>query len=253
MTRNQRNRGPRRLRDRENNPYLAPAAERAPRQQTGRADAGAAMIFLASVMGPLMLIAIAAVKSVVRFGRFDAGLVAHIRGLGWLAALLGMMLVVGVYRLTDNRRFEMISDELKAVARLSAVVHAVTLALGVVAYLRGEWIDYISLDETSHFTSHGAEAFLALVLARHLALVGSGGAARAARWLAAAMLVAIVAELLLTRRTHDDMFNPVPPQYAYLVPPINVVLWSGKLAIFGALWRTLAKRAGSVPSQETST
>lgn len=244
-------RPPRRLRDRDINPYLAPAAESAPDRHTSQAHAGALMIFLASVIGPLVLSAMFAVMGIVR-GTVDAKLVADISGLGCLAAPLGMVLVVGVYRLTDKRRFEMISAELRAVTRLSAVVHAVTLALMVVAYVRRNWIDYISFEHASHFTSNGAEAFLALVVARHFALVGSGGGAKAARWLAAAMLAAIVAEILLTRRTHDEFFNPVAPRHAYLVLPISVVLWIGKLAIFGTLWRTLAKRARSMPLQEMS-
>lgn len=113
-----------------------------------------------------------------------------------------------------------------------------------------DWPGYLSFEHASHFTRNGAEAFLSLVIARHLALLGSGGAARAARWLAAAMLAAIVAEMLLTRTTHDELFNPVPPRHAHLVLPINIALWFGKLAIFGTLWRALAKRARSVPSQE---
>ncbi len=245
-------RAPRRLRDRDINPYLASATESAPERRTSRADAGALMGFLASVIGPLVLSALFAVMGTVRFGTLDVRLVADISGLGCLAAPLGIMLAVGVYLLTDKRRFEMISAELRAVTRLSAVVHAVTLVLAVVAYVRRDWSDYISFEHASHFTGNGAEAFLALVVARHLARLGAGGAAKAARWLAAAMLAALVAEILLTRTTHDELFNPVPPRHAYLVLPISVVLWIGKLAIFGTLWRALAKRGSSMPLQEMS-
>ena len=49
--------------------------------------------------------------------------------------------------------------------------------------------------------------------------------------------------------THDELFNPVPPRHAYLVLPMNAVLWAGKLAIFGTLWRVLARRENSVEAE----
>lgn len=133
--------------------------------------------------------------------------------------------------------------------RVSAIVHVVTLTRMVVGYLRRDWTGYSFFEHASHFTSNGAEALLALVAARHLTLVGSGGAARGSRWLAAGMLAAIAAEMLLTRTTHDELFNPVPPRHAYLVLPMNAVLWAGKLAIFGTLWRVLARRENSVEAE----
>jgi len=245
-------RAPRRLRDRDINPYLASATESAADRRTCRPNAGALMGFFASVIGPLVLGALFAVLGIVRLGRLDVRLVIDVSGLGCLAAPLSIALAVGVYLLTDKRCFDMISGELRAVARVSAVVHALMLALTVVGYVRGDWSDYVFFVHASHFTGNGAEAFLALVVASHLALLGAGGAAKAGRWLAAAMLAAIVAEVLLTRTTHDELFNSVPPRHAYLVMPINAVLWIGKLALFGALWRALAKRGSSMPLQEVT-
>ena len=57
----------------------------------------------------------------------------------------------------------------------------------------------------------------------------------------------------LTRPTHDDMYFPVPPPYAHLVPPINVVMWIAKVVVFGLLWRALAKGAEASSRRGEST
>lgn len=249
MKRNARKRAPRHPQGGELNPYLVSAAESAPRQQAAHAGTGARTIFLASVVGPLVLVAIAAIAGFARFGRLERRLVeAGLLRFGWIAALLGVVLAVGAYRLTDNRRFETISDELRAVARLTTIGHAAAVIGTALAFELRYWTEFIVFEPASHYTRNVAEAVLALVAARHLALAGSGGAARAARWLAAAMLAAIAAEYLLTRTTRDDLYNPVPPQYAYMVLPITVALWVGKLAVFGTLAKRPPPRPALTPS-----
>jgi hypothetical protein len=249
--------------DRELNPYLAPAAERAPRPPVDRTRVGALIIFVAALMKPLVIAAAWAARimaPLAAVGRRDAQdslpgtggpsrVLPVVLGPHVLAALLGVMILVGAYRLTEGQPRAVISDELKAAVRLSTIVQVVILGLLLVTFAGGDAGAAGFFAQSGNFVGGIAEVLLALVAARHLARVGSGVAARAARWLAVATLAAIVVSYLLTRPAHDDMFNQVKPLivYSVLLVLFGVTLWIGKLAVFGWLWRALAKRADTPP------
>jgi hypothetical protein len=222
------------------NPYVISATERAPRRHMDRAGVGAVMVFVATVIGPCFLIAFQAFVS--------ATLLATSGHVHALDALFGVTLVVGAFRVTAALRIAFVSDWLGAATRLSTVAHAATLALIIVTFARGDGRGYHFFKEASDFTRVAAEALLALTAGRHFGHDGSRVAARAGRWLAAAMPAAMVAESVLMRATHDDLFRPVPPQYAYLVVPINLAVWIWKLVVFGMLCQVLMKRSGSTSS-----
>jgi hypothetical protein len=193
------------------------------------------MVFVAAVTGP---VALAAMTVAMRVSG---------RGTSWLGAVLGVTLAVGAYLLTDSQRFEVFSDGLRLGTRVSMVPHVAVLALVVVTYEINDWLGWRFFMKATTFTTKVAEALLALVAARNLSEAGWKVAASAARWLAVATLTAIVAGQALTHPTHDDMFNLVPSRYAYLILPLSIALWLGKLAVFGALLRAKRPPGAAAP------
>ncbi len=234
-------------------PFRVPAGEVGPGRPTDRARSGAVLIFACTVIWPP---ASAVLGTLLR--AIDPGASASLAPAGSvvtfrvIAALVGIVLVVGAYRLTGAPGDGTISGELRAMTRLSCIAHAVVLALAVVTFFMRDPRGYGLFEGMRSWMVNVAEASLALVAARHLAQMDRRRAAVFCRWLAAAMLAAIVAGILLTRTTRDEMFNLVPSPHAYLVTPINVALWVGMLIAFGTLWLSLARRAReSVPSERS--
>ena len=227
-------------------PYRAIPPAGAPRFRPHRAASGAFLVFAATVLGPATLVAVSYATFVLRTGH----LIPSFQGIGYtspgdpsgvLSALLWMVLVAGVHRLTAGGRADGISDGLRAATRAAVIANAANAALIVVTLALDDRTAFQFFNELSGWTLHPAEALLALVAARHLTRAGRGRAATAARCLAAALPAASVAEYLLKRTTRDDMYNTLPARHAYLVLPINVGLWIGKLVLFGALCRVLTK------------
>lgn len=250
-------RTPRRPEDREPSPYRASDAERAPLPPPDRLETGAVLIFLAIVVGPLLAVVglpVAAIVArlagldpiVAAVGRLRMGAPIHV-----FEVLLSVMLLVGAHRITQEHRAMGISDELQGAARMFSFVRAATFTLIAVTFALGDWKGYLFFKPAGAVVRAAAEAAVTLTASRHFARLGSGRAARAGRWLAAALPAALVAEHVLTRTTYDEQFNPVPPRHANLVEPIYVAVWIGKLVFFWLLCRALARRADATPEEST--
>lgn len=237
-------------------PYRVPGATRGVLRRWVRTvpGEGALMVFVADVIAPPVVIMSYSIASATGFA-YERWARAWIR-IGLLSppviylVLMELLLVMGAYRLTAGPRGEPISDELRAMTRLSAVANVVMLALIALTSWMADGIGLHFFSEASRITSVGVATCLALTAARHFAWVGARRAAIAAWALAAALPVGLVAEHFLTQWSHDALYNPIRPPYAHLVGPMNAGLWIWKSALLAMLWRVLAKSVEAPAEQE---
>jgi hypothetical protein len=255
VKRSERHRGATKSRGPAFEPYQVLAAENAPRRAPDRAVVAAILVFLGIVVGPPLLLAIRGASLARRSGwelpEFER--IVYMRGgddAGVLSALIGVMLFVGAYWLTDPRHAETISGELRLATRLAVFASAATFTLVPVMVAVDDHVGWDFFVGATGWTLSAAQALLALAAARHFERAGRRGPAIASRLLAAALPAASVATYLLKRTTYDDMRFPVSPRHAYLVLPISLAVWMGKLAVFGMLYRVLSTGTNEPTSSE---